>query len=550
MSLAALALPLGARAITQKILASGEPDRLAQVYAVGAVMLALVAVHTFCNFFVDYQGHLMGARMERDMRQELFDHYQKLPLSFHDGQRTGQLMSRLTNDLFWLAELFHHGPEDVLVGLLTFAGVFAISLTIHAELALLIFVFLPLMAGYAFYFNKRMNIALRRSKERIGDVNAQVEDTLAGMRVVHSFANEALEAEKFARQNERFLASRRHGYRSEAFFSGGTVAFTQLITVAVVVFGAARIVQASLDLADLVTFLLYTGLLLEPIRRWVNFARLYQEGITGFDRFVEMLAITPAIQDAPGAIELPTARGAIDFRDVSFRYQNGGGTVLKNLSLQIAAGDYVALVGFSGIGKTTLCSLIPRFYDVSAGDILLDGIDIRDIRLQSLRRHIGVVHQDVYLFAGTVAGNIRYGRLDATEEEIVAAARMANAHEFIVKLPQGYNTDIGQRGVRLSGGQKQRLSIARAFLKDPPVLILDEATSSLDNDSEAAIRDALEQLARRRTTIVIAHRLSTIQNARRILVLTENGIAEEGTHAELLARNGAYAALYQTQLSL
>jgi ATP-binding cassette, subfamily B, bacterial len=459
-------------------------------------------------------------------------------------------MSRLTNDLFWLAELFHHGPEDLLVGLLTFAGVFLIAVTIHAELALLIFLFLPLMAGYAFYFNKRMNIALRRSKERIGDVNAQVEDTLAGMRVVHSFANEALEAEKFARQNERFLASRRHGYRSEAAFSGGMVAFTQLITVAVVVFGAARIVQASLDLADLVTFLLYTGLLLEPIRRWVNFARLYQEGITGFDRFVEMLAITPAIQDAPGAIELPTVRGAIEFRDVSFRYQNGGGTVFKNLSLQIAAGDYVALVGFSGIGKTTLCSLIPRFYDVSAGAILLDGTDIRDIRLQSLRRHIGVVHQDVYLFAGTVAGNIRYGRLDATEEEIVAAARMANAHDFVVKLPQGYNTDIGQRGVRLSGGQKQRLSIARAFLKDPPVLILDEATSSLDNDSEAAIRDALAQLARRRTTIVIAHRLSTIQNARRILFLTENGIAEEGTHEALLARRGAYAALYQTQLSL
>jgi ATP-binding cassette, subfamily B, bacterial len=550
MALSALALPLGARLITQHILAGDDPGRLDRVYAVGAAMLALVAVHTLCNFFVDYQGHLMGARMERDMRQELFDHYQKLSLSFHDGQRSGQLMSRLTNDLFWLAELFHHGPEDLLIGLLTFVGVFAISLTIHAELALIIFLFLPLMAAYAFYFNQKMNAALRRSKERIGDVNAQVEDTLAGIRVVHSFANEALETEKFARHNDRFLASRRDGYRSEAFFSGGMVAFTQLITVAVVVFGAVRIVRATLDPADLVTFLLYTGLLLEPVHRLANFARLYQEGITGFDRFLEMLAITPAIADAPGAITLDTVRGAVEFRDVSFRYQNGRATVLKNLSLQIAAGEYVALVGFSGIGKTTLCSLIPRFYEVTAGAILLDGTDIRDIKLRSLRRHVGVVHQDVYLFAGTVADNIRYGRLDATEDEVIAAARHANAHDFIMKLPHGYHTDIGQRGVRLSGGQKQRLSIARAFLKDPAVLILDEATSSLDNESEKAIRDALALLSHSRTTLVIAHRLSTVRNAGRILVLTENGIEEDGTHEALLARRGAYAALVQTQLSM
>jgi ATP-binding cassette, subfamily B, bacterial len=550
MALAALALPLGARAITQKIIAGEDPGRMGMVYAVGGGMLALVAVHTLCNFYVDYQGHSMGARMERDMRQELFDHYQKLPLAFHDGQRTGQLMSRLTNDLFWLGELFHHGPEDLLIGLVTFTGVFAISLTIHAELTLVIFLFLPLMAVYAFTFNKRMNIALRRSKERIGDVNAQVEDTLAGIRVVQSFANEPLEAEKFARQNERFLASRRDGYRSEAFFSGGMVAFTQLIMVAVVVLGAARIVRGSLDLADLVTFLLYTGLLLEPIHRLANFARLYQEGITGFDRFLEMLAITPSIEERPGAIELAAVRGAIEFRNVSFGYQNGGETVLQHLSLQIAAGEYVALVGLSGAGKTTLCSLIPRFYEVTAGTILLDGADIRDIRLQSLRRQIGMVHQDVYLFAGTVSDNIRYGKLDATEEEIVAAARQANAHDFIMKLPEGYHTDIGQRGVRLSGGQKQRLSIARAFLKDPAVLILDEAISSLDNESEQAIREALAQLARSRTTIVIAHRLATVRSAGRILVLTENGIEEAGTHEELLARGGAYAALYQMQVSL
>jgi ATP-binding cassette, subfamily B, bacterial len=550
MALAALALPLGARVITQQILAGDRPERLDMVAAVGAGMLALVAVHTLCNFYVDYQGHSMGARMERDLRQELFDHYQKLPLAFHDGQRTGQLMSRLTNDLFWLAELFHHGPEDLLIGLLTFAGVFAVLLTIHAELTLVIFLFLPLMALYAFYFNRKMNAALRRSKARIGDVNAQVEETLAGIRVVQSFANEALEAEKFAAQNERFLASRRDGYRSEAFFSAGMAAFTQLIMVTVVVLGAARLVRGSLDLADLVTFLLYTGLLLEPVHRLVNFARLYQEGITGFDRFLEMLAITPAIEEWPGAIELAAIQGAIEFRNVSFGYQNGGETVLQHLSLQIAAGEYVALVGLSGAGKTTLCSLIPRFYEVTAGTILLDGADIRDIRLQSLRRQIGMVHQDVYLFAGTVSDNIRYGKLDATEEEIVAAARQANAHDFIMKLPEGYHTDIGQRGVRLSGGQKQRLSIARAFLKDPAVLILDEAISSLDNESEQAIREALAQLARSRTTIVIAHRLATVRSAGRILVLTENGIEEAGTHEELLARGGAYAALYQMQVSL
>ncbi len=550
MALAALALPLGARLITQQILITEAPNRLALVYAVGAAMLALVAVHTLCNYYVDYQGHLMGALIERDLRQELFDHYQKLPLSFHDGQRTGQLMSRLSNDLFWLGELFHHGPEDLLIGLLTLTGVFAVSLTIHAELTLLLFLFLPPMAAYAFYFNRRMYTALRRSRERIGDVNAQVEDTLAGVRVVHSFANEALEAAKFARQNERFLASRRDGYRSEAYFSAGMVAFTQLITVAVVVFGAARIVQATLDLADLVAFLLYTGLLLEPIRRLTNFARLYQEGISGFDRFLEMLAIAPAIVDRPGAVAPATVRGAVELRHVSFRYQNGGESVLSNLSLQIAAGEYVALVGFSGIGKTTLCSLIPRFYEVSAGAVLLDGVDVRDIRLASLRRAVGVVHQDVYLFAGSAAENIRYGRPGATDEAVIAAARQANAHDFIMKLPHGYDTDIGQRGVRLSGGQKQRLSIARAFLKDPAVLILDEATSSLDYESEQAIGEALAELARNRTTIVIAHRLSTVRNARRILVLTENGIEEDGTHEALLARGGAYTALYQMQVSL
>ncbi|HSM56060.1 MAG TPA: ABC transporter ATP-binding protein [Candidatus Sulfomarinibacteraceae bacterium] len=547
VTLVALILPLCTRLIMRYVLEEDAPALLEQVYAMGTVMLVLVAIHAACNFFVDYRGHTMGALMERDMRGELFAHYQKLPFRFYDEQRTGQLMSRITTDLFWLAELFHHGPEDLLIGLLTLAGVFAVSMTISVELTVIIFLFVPVMALYAFHFNKRMNAALRRSKERIGDVNAQVEDTLAGIRVVKSFTNEAMEREKFAAHNDRFVHSRRAGYRSEAYFSGGMIAFSHLITVAVVVFGGASIANASLDAADLVTYLLYVGLMIEPVRRLVNFARLYQEGITGFTRFMEILEIEPEIRDAPGAVALGRARGDIVFNNVSFRYNNSHDYVLRGLCLHIRAGEYVALVGFSGVGKTTLCSLIPRFYDVCEGSILLDGRDIREIRLRSLRRNIGVVHQDVYLFAGTVAENIGYGEPRAGRAQIVKAAKRANAHAFIQALPGGYDTDIGQRGVRLSGGQKQRLSIARAFLKDPPVIIFDEATSSLDNESERAIQASLEALAHDRTTIVIAHRLSTVMDAQRIVVLTEKGIAEQGAHEALMTRNGSYARLYHMQ---
>ena len=548
VSLIALILPLCIRYITKTLLAEPTPQTLNQLYQIGGVMLALVAIHTACNFFVDYRGHSMGALIERDMRQELFEHYQKLSFRFYDEQRTGQLMSRITNDLFWIAEFCHHGPEDLAIGLLTLAGVFAISITINAELTLIIFLFIPIMAAYAFYFNKKMKAALRKSKQRIGDVNAQVEDTLAGIRVVQSFTNEALEQEKFAVENSRFVASRKEGYRSEAYFSGGMIAFTQLITVAVVISGAARIIHGSLDLADLLTYLLYVGLIIEPIQRLVNFARLYQEGITGFERFVDILEIEPDIQDAPDAIELESVRGDIEFRNVSFTYHDGADYVLKNLCLHIRAGEYVALAGFSGVGKTTLCSLIPRFYEVNEGQIRLDGRDIRHIRLRSLRGNIGIVHQDVYLFAGTVADNIRYGKPEATREEIIAAAKKANAHDFIMELPHGYDTEIGQRGVKLSGGQKQRLSIARTFLKDPPIIIFDEATSSLDNESEKAIQQSMEALASNRTTIVIAHRLSTIRNAQRIILLTEQGIEEQGTHDQLIARDGAYAGLYRMQV--
>jgi ATP-binding cassette subfamily B protein len=550
VSATTLLIPLCVNYITKTVLAGGGPNRLNQIYDIGAVMLGLILIHTVCNMFVAYKGHMMGAMMERDMRRELFDHYQKLSFSFYDDQKVGQLMTRIANDSFDLAELFHHGPEDIVISLLNFMGAFAILITINANLALIIFLFLPIMAIYAFHFNKKMKAALRRSHDRIGDINTQVEDTLAGIRVVKSFTNEAIEAKKFRHENNRFLDSRRDTYRSETYFYEGLIAFTQLMTVAVIVFGGIGIVKAALDLPDLITFLLCVGILVEPIRRYGNFTRLYQEGIAGFERFMEVLEVEPDIQDAANAVELTHVQGNVTFRNVSFKYKDGHGHVLKNLSLNIKAGEFVALVGSSGIGKTTLCSLIPRFYEVNEGEVLLDGANIKGIRLGSLRRNIGVVQQDVYLFAGTVADNIGYGKVDASEAEIVEAAKKANAHAFIMALPHGYETNIGQRGVKLSGGQKQRLSIARVFLKNPQVIIFDEATSALDNESEQAVRDSLETLANNRTTIVIAHRLSTVRNAQRIVVLTEKGIDEQGTHEELIALGGIYANLYNKQLSM
>lgn len=541
-----LVLPLCSSYITKNVLGTDRPDALGQIGLMGAIMLALVVIYTLCNSFVDYQGHSMGAMMESDMRRELFEHYQKLSFGFYDEQRTGQLMSRITNDLFSLSELYHHGPEDLAIGLIKGIGVFIILIQINVQLTLIIFLFLPIMTVYAVYFNRRMNAALARNKARIADINIQVEDTLAGIRVVKSFTNEDIEAGKFAQANNRFVTSRRESYLSEAYFSNGMEAFTQLITIAVVIFGGAAIVHASLQLADLVTYLLCVGILIEPIHRFMNFARLYQEGVTGFSRFMDILEIAPDIQDAPDAVELDHVRGNVTFQDVSFKYKEDHNYVVKNISLDICAGEYVAFVGSSGVGKTTLCSLIPRFYEVTEGKILVDGQNIRDVCLRSLRRNIGIVQQDVYLFAGTVADNIRYGKLDASAEEIIEAAKKANAHEFIMSLPDGYNTDIGQRGVKLSGGQKQRLSIARVFLKDPPIIIFDEATSALDNESEKAVQDSLEKLTNNRTTLVIAHRLSTVRNAQRIVVLTDNGIGEQGTHEELIALNGVYANLYNS----
>ena len=545
-----LILPLCARYVTNTILTADAPNAVQQIYGVGALMLGLIILYALCNAFVDYQGHMMGAKMERDLRAELFAHLQRLPFRFYDDARVGQLMNRLTNDTFALGELYHHGPEDIVLTALKFFGTFAILMSINVPLTLALFAILPVMALYAALFNRRMKRAMRRSRVNIGDVNAQAEDTLSGIRVVQSFAGEGLELKKFAAANDRFLRSRGDEYGSEAWLYNGTVAFTQLFTAAIVTFGGVAIAYGTLSLADLITYLLYVGILVEPIRTALNFARLYQEGVTGFERVLEVLELEPDLRSQPGARELEQVRGELEFRNVSFRYRDSLPHVVQNLSLTVRAGEYVALVGPSGVGKTTLCSLVPRFYDVSGGSVRLDGHDVRELDLSSLRRQVGVVQQDVYLFAGTVAENIGYGRPGASLSDIIAAAERANAHEFISALPDGYETDIGQRGVKLSGGQKQRLSVARVFLKDPPVLIFDEATSALDNESERAVQASLERLAERRTLLVVAHRLSTVRRAERIVVLTEGGIAEEGTHAELLARGGVYRRLHDTQLRL
>jgi len=542
-----LILPLCTRYITKNMLESHLPNALSQIYRIGALMFLLVLIHTACNFYVAYRGHSMGAMMESDLRSELFEHYQKLSFGFYDEQRTGELMSRITNDLFLLSELYHHGPEDIVIYSIKFIGAFVILLNINIPLTIVVFLFVPVMVIYASYFYKRMHGIFKRNWERIGDINAQVEDTLSGIRVVKSFANEETETKKFAYANQRFVESRKLRYKYEALSYEGLTGFTQLILVAVVIFGSVRILHASIDLADLIVFLLYIGNFIEPILRFGEIVQQYQQGFTGFERFMEIMEVEPEIQDSANAIEMKNVQGNVEFKNVGFRYRDDHAHILKDISLNVRAGEYIALVGSSGVGKTTLCSLIPRFYEVSEGEVSLDGVNIKDITLRSLRRNIGVVQQDVYLFAGTIFENIHYGKPNASEAEIIGAAKKANAHDFILTLPDGYDTDIGQRGVKLSGGQKQRLSIARVFLKNPPVLIFDEATSALDNESEKVVQDSLDDLAKDRTTFVIAHRLSTIRNAKRILVLTDRGIEEQGTHEELLRLDGTYARLYNMQ---
>ena len=536
-----LILPLGAGYITDNVL-TGSPAA-EKIFQAGGILLVLVLIQALCSYFMDYQGHAIGARMERDMRSMLFRHCERLSFSYYDDHPVGDLMSRLTNDSLSLAEFFHHVPEDLLVNSVKFLGALLILWNIHWQMTLVILAFLPFMLAYTLFFNKKMAAALAQGREDMGEINAQAEDSLSAIRMVQSFGNEELEARKFDRRNEKFLKSRKAGYRGEALCYGGMDAFSSLIPIAVVVFGGLSILKGTLALSELVVFLLYVSYFTQPIQSLVNTSRLIQEGRTGFRRFLEILETQPEIQDQPGAVELPRVRGEIRFSHVDFRYGEGD-AVFRDLNLTIGAGEYVALVGASGVGKTTLCSLIPRFYDVESGEITVDGIPVKKATLRSLRANVGVV-QEVDLFTGSVAENIGFGRPGASLEEIQNAARQAGAEEFILRLPQGYDTDIGPRGLKLSGGQRQRLSIARAFLKDPPILILDEATSALDSQSEQVVQRSLEHLARHRTTLVIAHRLSTIQGAGRILVLDENGICEEGTHQSLMAKGGVYAKLYQ-----
>ncbi len=544
-----LVLPLIIRYITSNVIFREANEALNIILVLAGIMVAMILLECYCNYFIAYYGHMMGARMEYNMRNEIFSHYQKLSFSFYDNQKVGQLMSRVTNDLFEISELFHHGPEDIVISIIKMFGSLTILLTINVKLALVAFAIIPVMLVYATYYNIQMKKAFKRNRARIADINAQIEDNLSGIRVVKSFANEEIEMTKFTLGNDRFLERKRDSYRYMGAYHAGLGAFTTFINIAVIVAGALFITRNIIEVTDLITFLLYINNFTEPVKKLINFTEQFQNGASGYERFLEILAVHPDIVDKPDAKELTHVKGDISFEHVTFHYEDTKEEVLSNINLTVEAGRYIALVGSSGAGKSTLCSLIPRFYDVSQGVIRIDGTDIRDVTLKSLRNNIGIVQQDVYLFAGTVMDNIRYGKPDATEAEIVAAAQNANAHEFIMGLPEGYDTYIGQRGIKLSGGQKQRLSIARVFLKNPPILIFDEATSALDNESEKVVQDSLEKLAKNRTTFVIAHRLSTIRNAERILVLTEEGIAEEGTHKELLAKNGVYAGLYNMQFA-
>lgn len=539
-----LAIPLIVRYITTTVVLLPGEEALQIILRLGAAMVAMVALECFCNFYIAYYGHIMGAKIEHDMRNEIFEHYQKLSFTFFDNQKVGQLLSRITSDLFDISELLHHGPEDVTISLIKFIGSFLILVNINGTLTVITFAFIPVIAVYAFLLNRRMKHAFKTNRARIADINGQIEDSLSGVRAVKSFGNEAIEIEKFHEGNERFVESKRKSYWYMGMYNSGLGALTTLVTIVVLVAGASLMTGGRMKVADLVTFLLYINNFTDPIKKLINFTEQFQNGYSGYERFLEIMDVEPDITDAKDAQHITSVKGDICFDNVSFKYEEKQDTVLSHINLDVKAGEYVAIVGSSGGGKTTLCSLIPRFYDVDGGTVKLDGTDIRKIYLKDLRRQIGIVQQDVYLFAENIMENIRYGRPDATDEEVIEAAKLANADGFISQLPDGYQTDIGQRGVKLSGGQKQRLSIARVFLKNPAILIFDEATSALDNESEKIVQESMEKLAKGRTTFVIAHRLSTIRNAGRILVLTANGIEEEGTHEELLARNGVYAKLY------
>lgn len=543
-SIVALIIPLVVRYITSTVVHMNPQQAFKQIMYIAIAVFVLIIIQIYCNYFISNYGHVMGAKIEYDMRAEIFAHFQKMPFSFFDDQKVGQLMSRITSDLFDITELLHHGPENVTISVIKIIGALCILLSIDKKLALAAFALVPFMIVYAYFFNKKMKQTFRINRKKIAAINEQIEDNLSGIRVVKSFANEQLENEKFQIGNKAFLEAKKNNYKYMGGYNAGLIGFNTMINLVVIVAGGIMFTKNMVNVTDFVTFLLYINIFTDPVKTLIDFTEQFQNGYSGYERFRQILDMEPEIKDKEGAKELTNVVGNIKFDDVSFRYNDNAHRVLKHINLEIPAGSYIALVGSSGAGKTTLCNLIPRFYDVTKGSISIDDKDIRNVKLKSLRNNIGMVQQDVYLFAGTIYENIKYGKPTATKEEVIAAAKEANAYDFIMSLPNGFDTDIGQRGIKLSGGQKQRLSIARVFLKNPPILIFDEATSALDNESEKVVQESMEKLAKNRTTLVIAHRLSTIRNAEKILVLTENGIEEQGTHNELINKKGIYYDLY------
>ncbi len=539
-----LIFPMFSREMINKIIPMGRMDLLLKW---SVVMILLFILRYISNYIVAYWGHVLGVKIEHDMRRDIFSHLQTLPFSYYDNTKTGHIMSRIINDLRDITELAHHGPEDLFISLVMLVGSFIILITIEWRLTLILFAFIPLMIWFAIKKRKKMETAFRQVRSEIADVNSQLENSISGVRVAKSFTNEDYEIEKFNEGNTAFSNARKQAYKVMAEFITGIGIVSNILNLLVISLGGYFVYKEVIDLGDLFAYTLYVNFFMQPIRRLTEFTQQLQDGMTGFERFLEIMNIEPDIVDKEDSIELENIHGEIEFKDVSFSYDNGEDAVLSDINLTIEAGKTMALVGPSGAGKTTLCHLIPRFYEVNSGQILIDGIDIQDIKLKSLRKNIGLVQQDVFLFTGTVKENILYGKPSANDDEVIEAAKRASIHDFIISLPKGYDTYIGEKGVMLSGGQKQRISIARLFLKNPPLLILDEATSALDNETETMIQSSLEELSKGRTTLVIAHRLSTIKNADEIIVLTSKGIEEKGNHEDLLEQNGIYSNLYNSQ---
>ena len=544
ISLVDLAYPQILRSATKTLFTQDKAIILQALPWIAIGLFIMYVIQSFCKYYVSCQGHIMGAKMERDMRQELFEHYEELSFSYYSQNNSGQMMSKLVSDLFDISEFAHHGPENLFISLVKIVGSFIFLFLINKKLALPLIVLVILMFLFSFRQNQKMQRTFMENRKKIGDVNARLQDTLSGIRVVQSFTNEETEKNKFQKSNHAFLVSKKDNYRCMGEFMSSNLFFQGMMYLVTLVYGGYLIANNEMSAADLAMYALYIGIFISPIQILVELMEMMQKGLSGFRRFLDVMETEPEIQDAPDAVELKDVKGRVCYEDVSFHYSDDETTVLSHVSIEIPAGKSVALVGPSGGGKTTICSLLPRFYDVTGGRVTVDGQDIRSLTLKSLRSQIGVVQQDVYLFSGSIRDNIAYGKPEATEEEIIEAAKCANIHDFIMELPDQYDTFVGERGARLSGGQKQRISIARVFLKNPPILILDEATSALDNESERWIQHSLEELSKNRTTITIAHRLSTIKNADEIIVITENGIAERGTHETLLEKNGIYAGYY------